>query len=534
MKATNGKVKYETVIEAMKEANITFMDDHKRAILVWYDTLKDADYFSNLQPFQIVNRIPEINLICRKAPLVRILQNTMPCFLNFEKFLPQSYILPLQNGAFLNAVSKHEKKFIIKPDCGSLGQGITIINKEDNYEPNTVLSIAQEYIDSYLLDGFKFDLRVYALVASISPELQIYVYHDGIARFCSEKADSESVYGQITNTAVNRQNNEVDINNCTRTIQDVFNQLTELGIDTDALWQRIENVCILTIISIQNFMTKSSHNKCPSLGLPRCFQILGFDILIDKDLKPWILEVNYRPSLEYDIEAEKQLKIEMLASAMKIAAPFKFIQPIVEQHVGEWNDNSWRSLIQHRPELVKLVKREQYEAARNSLWNKVFPSKGAINSEFERIISALKVLPVKIGSPYRIPDETDPGAKKRLITQCCVRPVIIQPNQKMKSPQKSIRKKKSPLRHLTRPKSKLDNRVECENTESKNNANDSEKTKESIDISLNNVTNNDSTYDKKEEVSCDNKENEMMQSSETNDTLVHEDKLDSDPKVSYV
>lgn len=30
----------------------------------------------------------------------------------------------------------------------------------------------------------------------------------------------------------------------------------------------------------------------------KCFHILGFDILIDKDLQPWILEVNANPSFD--------------------------------------------------------------------------------------------------------------------------------------------------------------------------------------------------------------------------------------------
>ena len=44
-----------------------------------------------------------------------------------------------------------------------------------------------------------------------------------------------------------------------------------------------------------------------------CFELLGFDILIDSSLTPWLLEVNMCPSLNTDSPLDSRIKGTMLA-----------------------------------------------------------------------------------------------------------------------------------------------------------------------------------------------------------------------------
>jgi hypothetical protein len=47
--------------------------------------------------------------------------------------------------------------------------------------------VCSVYINNPLLiDGFKFDLRVYVALLSINP-LRIYMYEEGLARFATQK-----------------------------------------------------------------------------------------------------------------------------------------------------------------------------------------------------------------------------------------------------------------------------------------------------------------------------------------------------------
>jgi len=72
----------------------------------------------------------------------------------------------------------------------------------------------------------------------------------------------------------------------------------EVGIDDEGLWGKIEDIMIKAVIGVEPLIVSSFHMYVPHRQ--NCFELLGFDILIDQDLKPWLLEVNLSPSLNCD------------------------------------------------------------------------------------------------------------------------------------------------------------------------------------------------------------------------------------------
>jgi hypothetical protein len=60
----------------------------------------------------------------------------------------------------------------------------------------------------YLINGTKFDLRLYVLLTSVNP-LRIYLYDDGLVRFASNKYTNDSssvsdVFMHLTNYSINK------------------------------------------------------------------------------------------------------------------------------------------------------------------------------------------------------------------------------------------------------------------------------------------------------------------------------------------
>ena len=69
-------------------------------------------------------------------------------------------------------------------------------------------------------------------------------------------------------------------------------------------WHKITNIIILTLLALSDHIpTHTTYN---------CFELLGFDILIDNRMKPWLLEVNVSPALTTATPLDAYVKLGVL------------------------------------------------------------------------------------------------------------------------------------------------------------------------------------------------------------------------------
>lgn len=72
--------------------------------------------------------------------------------------------------------------------------------------------VVQKYLKNpALIDGHKFDFRIYVLITTVVEPLTIFLYHDGLVRLASEKYNKnrniQDLYVHLTNYSLNKKNN---------------------------------------------------------------------------------------------------------------------------------------------------------------------------------------------------------------------------------------------------------------------------------------------------------------------------------------
>ena len=185
-------------------------------------------------------------------------------------------------------------------------------------------------------------MRLYVLVTSFDP-IKIYLFKDGLVRlatvpYSTSKSSLKQRFVHLTNYSVNKKADAYvkNTNSPTKTQNDkdggeegdaaaneemesklsltqLRKEFQKMNIDYNEVFAKIKDLIIKTVFSAeQPILQCMGGNKNKNA----CFEIYGFDVIIDAKLRPWLLEVNVSPSLSSSSPLDKQIKSSLLSDTL--------------------------------------------------------------------------------------------------------------------------------------------------------------------------------------------------------------------------
>ena len=221
-------------------------------------------------------------------------------------FLPDTFNLPEDIPGLGEKMTGDV--WVTKPPTGSCGTGIKLVTDLAQIQLGKKKLTVQRYITNpFLINGLKFDLRLYVLLTSIDP-VKIYLYNDGLVRFATKSYSNneqyfDDKYIHLTNYSINKNNDSFQYNEDPTefrghkwSLKTLWKYLENKGFDPVIVNKKIEDLVIKTVLCGQYDIVEAVNSELQSDYT--CYKLFGVDVLLDQNLKPWLLELNDFPSLE--------------------------------------------------------------------------------------------------------------------------------------------------------------------------------------------------------------------------------------------
>uniref|UniRef100_A0A0V0JB61 Tubulin polyglutamylase TTLL4 n=1 Tax=Schistocephalus solidus TaxID=70667 RepID=A0A0V0JB61_SCHSO len=338
----NSTLTPNVVKRALWRSNFTILNNTRDTWIGYFGRHFTAKSFRFVREYQKINHFPGSFNIGRKDRLTVNLQRMKTRFGATEyNFYPPTFILPREYSRlkeFWEEYSVEDQnsngnrisapRWILKPPACARGIGVYVVSKLSDV-PSRKRLIAQLYLaDPFLINGNKFDLRVYVYVSCVDP-LQLYIHKTGLVRFASQKYSKSpqnvsNRFIHLTNYSVNRKSGcyrpsgDAHTENAHKwELRELWKYLREHGHNSETIWENIKMLVFKTIASV---ISPLASNVLQFVACRECVhELFGFDILLDAALKPWLLEVNVSPSLHTSSALDNKIKTEVVVDMLNIA-----------------------------------------------------------------------------------------------------------------------------------------------------------------------------------------------------------------------
>lgn len=295
--------------------------------------LRPSDH-ALLKPHQRINQFNGIReILWTKDAFCDTLNEALSGFEGSQGFTFPCWVLPRDTAALQAAMAKGkgETSYIVKATSTGEGRGIFIAETYQDIEAdrqqhgraakgNLIVQPLME--DPFLIDGYKFDLRTYVLVTSISP-LRVYMYDEGLVRFAATKfhddgkaappddgkaANASVPSGKkgrrkdqyLTNTSVGKKFRA--LKDLTWTFDKLRKWFDDAGLSSNEIFSSMEQAIALTLLASEHAFRRHFRREMDGEPCRGCYQLLGVDIILRADSTPVVIEVNGMPSMQLNAE----------------------------------------------------------------------------------------------------------------------------------------------------------------------------------------------------------------------------------------
>lgn len=160
--------------------------------------------------------------------------------------------------------------------------------------------------------------------------LRVYIYEEGLTRLATEDFSLAGgrfdKFAHLTNFAVNKKSDKFKIDEAQDGVGNKWSlaalraHFERCGLSYDQVRMDIEDIVVKTLLSIEHKLFTAADSCLQYRN--NCFELLGFDILIDAAQKPWLLEVNLSPSLGCDSALDLRIKSGLIVDLLNLVGVF--------------------------------------------------------------------------------------------------------------------------------------------------------------------------------------------------------------------
>ena len=284
------------VRDNLKFDNVELTNDPKEADIVWLNAniFDMLDYngiiFKNEGKYVFINQYPYESIITMKSLLSNLIQNNF----GINDILGLSYdmrteLAEIIGNFYYNEEKGYENIWILKPINMSRSMDMLITDnlKEIIRAVETGPKICQKYFcNPFLMNNKKFDLRFIIAVKSLLP-LELYFYEKMFwIRSANKDYNKESLSFddyEVHFTVMNYSKFGMQ----TIYDKDFIKYLKDRNIEWDPIYKKLRT-------KVKNVMLMACKD-CPQMINFNSRAIYGLDAMLDDQLEPHIIEINYQP-----------------------------------------------------------------------------------------------------------------------------------------------------------------------------------------------------------------------------------------------